>query len=396
VVDIACDETLAAVVALLCAGGFGDTRRFLDPAEERAVRSTHRLPDGTPCPVAPLCAVEPTADLLPGATAVLRDGEGNPLARLAVSAVSHRSERLVQVAGDVAGAAELGSLPEQVAIASYDADPAAVARLGVAVQFAVPPVQVDDPRPRQWLAGMQRAVVEQVTPLVTPWCGRDVTELAHQAQAAMVRGATALLLPPTAVDVVGGLFPSLRINESPELSEVRSPATGPGLTVFFTGLSGSGKSTIARALVHRLIAAGRTVTLFDGDVVRTHLSRGLGFSKTDRDVNIRRIGYVAAEITKHGGVAVCAPIAPYDATRRAVRAMVERYGRFVLVHVSTPLDVCEARDPKGLYARARSGEIPEFTGVSDPYEEPRDAQIVIDASVLSVDSAVEAVFAALD
>jgi sulfate adenylyltransferase len=166
----------------------------------------------------------------------------------------------------------------------------------------------------------------------------------------------------------------------------RPPASG-GATVLLTGLSGSGKSTIAGRLLVRLLAAGRTASLLDGDVVRTHLSKGLGFSKEDRDVNVRRIGFVAAEITKHGGIAIAAPIAPYDATRQAVRAMVERYGAFVLVHVATPLEVCEQRDRKGLYAKARAGEIPEFTGVSDPYEEPGDADIVIDTAATSADDA---------
>jgi sulfate adenylyltransferase len=173
---------------------------------------------------------------------------------------------------------------------------------------------------------------------------------------------------------------------------------GPGRTVLFTGLSGSGKSTVARALVERL-AGSRTITLLDGDVVRTHLSKGLGFSAEDRDINIRRIGWVAAEVTKHGGLAVCAPIAPYDATRRWVREIVESAGgpgAFVLVWVSTPLDVCEARDVKGLYAKARAGELRGFTGIDDPYEEPGDAELVIDTSVMSVDDAVDRVIAFLD
>ena len=170
---------------------------------------------------------------------------------------------------------------------------------------------------------------------------------------------------------------------------------GDGVTVFFTGLSGSGKSTVAALLAVQLAEAGRSVTLLDGDVVRTHLSQGLGFSKADRETNIRRIGWVAAEVTKHGGVAVCAPIAPYAATRAAARQMVERYGRFVLVHVSTPLEVCEARDRKGLYAKARSGELTEFTGISDPYEVPLDADLVLDTSDMDVEDAVARVLTVL-
>jgi sulfate adenylyltransferase len=172
---------------------------------------------------------------------------------------------------------------------------------------------------------------------------------------------------------------------------------GGGVTVLLSGLSGSGKSTIARALVARLVLS-RTVTLLDGDVVRTHLSRGLGFSREDRDVNVRRIGWVAAEVTKHGGAAVCAPIAPYDETRRWVRSVVEAAGgpgSFVLVWVATPLEVCEARDVKGLYAKARAGEITGFTGIDDPYEPPLDAELVIDTSVVSVDDAVTAILAFL-
>lgn len=162
-----------------------------------------------------------------------------------------------------------------------------------------------------------------------------------------------------------------------------------GVTVFLTGLSGAGKSTTASTLLNRLEQFGRNVTLLDGDAVRRHLSRELGFSKEHRDLNIRRVGFVAAEITKHGGVCICANIAPYQATRREVRAMVEAYGGFVLVHVATPLSVCEARDSKGLYAKARAGLLQAFTGVSDPYETPIDAEITLDTSEISPDDAAE-------
>ncbi|TWH75386.1 sulfate adenylyltransferase [Modestobacter roseus] len=181
-----------------------------------------------------------------------------------------------------------------------------------------------------------------------------------------------------------------------ELAGVGTPAplaTG-GRAVLFTGLSGAGKSTIAARLVELLLEAGRTVTLLDGDEVRTHLSAGLGFAKADRDTNVRRIGWVAGQIAKHGGIAVCAPIAPYAATRADARALVEEQagpGSFTLVHVATPLAECEARDRKGLYAKARRGEIAEFTGISDPYEEPTDADVTLDTRALSVDESARAV-----
>jgi sulfate adenylyltransferase len=162
------------------------------------------------------------------------------------------------------------------------------------------------------------------------------------------------------------------------LRETHPPRSQQGLTVFFTGLSGSGKSTIANALLVKLLEmGGRPVTMLDGDLVRKHLSSELGFSKEHRDINIRRIGYVASEITKNGGLAICAPIAPYDSIRKEVRQMIEPLGGFVLVHVATSLEECERRDRKGLYAKARAGILKQFTGISDPYEEPTDAAIVL-------------------
>ncbi|GGU44491.1 hypothetical protein GCM10007979_49460 [Nocardioides albus] len=164
-----------------------------------------------------------------------------------------------------------------------------------------------------------------------------------------------------------------------------------GLVIFFTGLSGSGKSTLARALMDRILEQGaRTVTSLDGDVVRRNLSAGLTFSKEDRETNIRRIGWVAAEISRHGGLAVCSPIAPFDATRQDVRRYVDDAGgAFFLVHVATPLEECERRDRKGLYAKARAGEIPEFTGISSPYEEPADADVRVDTTGRSIEEALE-------
>ncbi|HET7355790.1 MAG TPA: adenylyl-sulfate kinase [Nocardioidaceae bacterium] len=186
---------------------------------------------------------------------------------------------------------------------------------------------------------------------------------------------------------------TLTPEERGEIPEAIKKATGKkskseqGLVVFFTGLSGSGKSTLARALHDVILERGeRTVTSLDGDVVRRHLSRGLTFSKEDRETNIARIGWVAAEISRHGGVAICSPIAPFDATRKLVRRMVEDAGgAFVLVHVATPLAECERRDRKGLYAKARLGQIPEFTGISSPYEEPDDATVRVDTTGRSIE-----------
>jgi sulfate adenylyltransferase len=182
-----------------------------------------------------------------------------------------------------------------------------------------------------------------------------------------------------------------------ELRRTSPPRSKQGFTVFFTGLSGSGKSTIANALMVKLMEmGGRPVTLLDGDVVRKHLSSELGFSREHRDINIRRIGYVASEITKNGGIAICAPIAPYAATRRAVREMVEAFGAFVEVHVATSVEECERRDRKGLYKLAREGKIKEFTGISDPYEVPEAPELRVDTESVSVDHCAHQVLLTLE
>jgi len=182
-----------------------------------------------------------------------------------------------------------------------------------------------------------------------------------------------------------------------ELRRSYPPRARQGFTVFFTGLSGAGKSTIANVLQSKLLEiGGRPVTLLDGDIVRKHLSSELGFSHEHRDINIRRIGFVASEVTKNGGIALCAPIAPYDATRKAVRALVEKGGGFILVHVSTSLEACEARDRKGLYAKARAGIVKEFTGISDPYEPPDDAEVVIDTVDVSPEEAAQQIILHLE
>jgi sulfate adenylyltransferase len=168
------------------------------------------------------------------------------------------------------------------------------------------------------------------------------------------------------------------------------PRHRQGFTVFLTGLSGAGKSTIANVLLTKFLEmGGRPVTLLDGDIVRKHLSSELGFSREHRDINIRRIGFVAAEITKNGGIAMCAPIGPYDRVRKEVRRMIEPLGGFVLVYVGTPLSVCEQRDRKGLYAKARAGLIREFTGISDPYEPPDDADVILDTTDMTPGEAAQ-------
>ncbi len=182
-----------------------------------------------------------------------------------------------------------------------------------------------------------------------------------------------------------------------ELRKTHPPRHLQGFTVFFTGLSGSGKSTIANALMTKLMEiGGRPVSLLDGDIVRKNLSSELGFSKEHRDLNILRIAFVASEITKNGGIAICAPIAPYAHTRRMVREAIRPHGGFIEIHVATPLEVCEERDRKGLYAKARAGIIKEFTGISDPYEKPESSEMVIDTSDISPDLAAHRVLVKLE
>ncbi len=182
-----------------------------------------------------------------------------------------------------------------------------------------------------------------------------------------------------------------------ELRKSFPPRAKQGFTVFFSGLSGSGKSTIANVLMTKFLeVGGRPVTMLDGDLVRKHLSSELGFSKEHRDINIRRIGYVASEITKNGGIAICAPIAPYEATRKDVRSLIEPLGGFILVHLSTSVDVCEQRDRKGLYAKARAGILKEFTGISDPYEDPVKPEVRINTAELTPEEAAQEIILHLE
>jgi sulfate adenylyltransferase len=182
-----------------------------------------------------------------------------------------------------------------------------------------------------------------------------------------------------------------------ELRKAYPPLHRRGFTVFFSGLPSAGKSTVGNALMMKLLEmGGRPVTLLDGDIVRKNLSSELGFSKEHRDLNIRRIGFVASEITKNGGIAICAPIAPYEAVRREVRETIERAGGFFMVHVATPLEVCERRDRKGLYSKARAGVVKDFTGISDPYEEPVAPEVSIDTTDLSPEECAQQVLLAVE
>jgi sulfate adenylyltransferase len=182
-----------------------------------------------------------------------------------------------------------------------------------------------------------------------------------------------------------------------ELKKTYPPKDKQGLTIFFTGLSGSGKSTIANGLLVKLKEYGkRNVTLLDGDIVRTHLSSELGFSKEHRDLNVTRIGFVASEITKNGGIAICAPIAPYHESRDENGELISQYGNYIEIHVSTPLSTCERRDTKGLYAMARQGKIKGFTGIDDPYEEPKNPSLRIDTTDITEEEAIQNVMLYLE
>jgi len=236
------------------------------------------------------------------------------------------------------------------------------------------------------------SVLPTDTDLAGLWGAGPVLDL---ADARVSAGRSAPETGPTASETALGaalsaVFPRRGVEEL-----LPRQTSGRGAVVLFSGLSGSGKSTVAKAFAHRVETEGRAVVLLDGDESRQMLSAGLGFDRRSRDLNIERLGYVAAIASSLGAIAVTAPIAPFAGARAAVRERALGVGAYLLVHVSTPLEVCEARDRKGLYAQARAGKIAEFTGISSPYEEPDDADVTIDTSVVSVEEAVETVVVAL-
>ncbi|GLY28658.1 adenylyl-sulfate kinase [Kineosporia sp. NBRC 101731] len=374
-----------------------------------------------------------------GAAVTLEDAEGTPVATLTRRVAGGPGS------GEPVGAEPVGaghvSLPEFTPLKPFTHGPARAARqapaqvraafpegaavLAVPVTGLLTAAAVEEVRDRArqtghhllWIAvagagrklrlpadGLWRAVRdvaaesgETAVLVAVPW-------LTHTDDAALLTavargyGATDVLTPETLEipETPNGREGELHPAFAREYARAVPPPHRRGLTLFFTGLSGSGKSTVAKALAERLLDhTTRTVSLLDGDEVRRMLSAGLTFSRADRDLNIRRIGYVAAEITRHGGLAVCAPIAPFEAVRAQVRTEVQQAGDFVLVHVATPLEECERRDRKGLYAKARRGEIADFTGISSPYEIPVDPELRIDTTGITVEDAVDQVWSLL-
>lgn len=417
-------ETQRDELELLLMGAWAPLRGYLRTADVIAVEARWTLANGTPWAVP--VTLDTDLDVARGDRVALRDQEGLLLAVLAVEEV--RDGRL---AGPVDGV----GLPSHADHRDLRATPATVRDLVEGASSGV--VVVRRPLHRPDLGRLQRLAAERPLVLVTapPAAGAvDLDLLVRLHRDALAElpgrpplhvlfplprlrageqrdladrlfartlGGEAVPLPDDGTgakvdrllargaDVPTSLTPTLVASS---LATVVAPRREQGFTVLFTGLSGSGKSTIAARVTAWLrLDASRPVTLLDGDVVRQHLSRGLGFSREDRETNVRRIGWVAAALTRHRGAVVAAPIAPYAAARADVRAMVEAHGAFVLVHVSTPLEVCEARDRKGLYARARAGELPGFTGIDDPYEEPDDADLVLDTRHLSADDAADRV-----
>lgn len=409
---------------------------FMDRATAIAVTQTHRLPDGTPwhVPIELLLEAAPEVE-----RCELRNAEGRPVAVLTVRERIELTDG-VRLAGSVrASRATLPTLRSSVdtfvadhgvdeliaygyadclhrfdlrylepalregrrvgvvllrladqedhpslrAHVTREADRVAVAQLGTA-----PSMVVDLPR----LSGPATAIRELMSRVAANLgatrlidARRDVAPAHASVVAALQRGDEAALRSLTWPPVAA------------LLRRAYPPPIEQGFTVLLTGLSGAGKSTIARQLAEELMTRTvRPVTLLDGDLVRLHLSRGLGFDRADRETNLMRIAFVAREITRHGGIVICAPIAPYERTRQRIRSWIEDVGHYIEVHVATPLEVCEERDTKGLYAKARAGTLKGFTGIDDPYEYAASAEVRFDTNTLDVAQAVGLICHALE
>jgi sulfate adenylyltransferase len=437
-------------VELLLTGAFSPLRGFMTDEQTEACLAGARLPDGLawPSPITLEVSEELASTLTPRSPLILQDLEGTPIAVLTVNELwraggSEAAPGLTPRGCNVAGLLEGLRLPARRDFAPLRIGPAAMRaaiaargwtrtlalplagslspelaeealaaaeRLdaGVLAIGLLPPSGLDAadhfPRVRGLRAAFAALPADRAQLIVLPWNGASTIDRERTLRAIVARnfGCTHLAqsrgASSGALEEVGVVGVDLSSPfEAPDRAALGlPPPERRGVTVFFTGLSGSGKSTIANILRVRMLEhSARTVTLLDGDLVRRHLSSELGFSREHRELNVRRIAYVASEITRHGGLAICAPIAPYDAIRREARALVETVGDFVLVFVDTPLEVCEARDPKGLYAKARAGLVPAFTGVSDPYERPEDAEIRLDTTSMSAEEAAERVLARL-
>lgn len=389
------DPRELADLELLLSGAFHPLTGFLGHDDLHEVEEHGTLADGTPWP-APVTLRVPEAKQ--GDTVTLLDPEGVALAVLTVAETGH--DDLVSGPVEALGAAEHGPFARLRRLPAEVREELA-GRPALAVTMRGP---LDDLSTQEIMAVAEELEgIVLLLPLAYGEGGPAVVRAALKAREKLPEDTIVVSVPlapreDREIDLelrehVAAAYGAAEHLAGPEPVTLPGPPHRRGVVVFFTGLSGSGKSTIARGLRDALLELGtRTVTYLDGDVVRHLLSKGLTFSKTDRDLNIRRIGFVAAEAARHGGLAICAPIAPYATTREEVRGLVESVGAdFLLVHVSTPLEECERRDRKGLYAKARAGEIPEFTGISDPYEEPEDADLVIDTTHISIGAAVSRV-----
>ncbi|WP_308291517.1 adenylyl-sulfate kinase [Microbacterium sp. G2-8] len=329
-------------------------------------------------------------DASAGDELVLRDAEGTDIASLAVSAVEHRGGGPAAV--EQIGTGEAPDLPIRIAATG---SVTARRELGHRDRTDLRATTTDQRTASALVVtGSVPETLEGSAPVIVLDRG-DSRALAQAIHAVEKAARTAIVLP--AASTHDATLAAARTLVADDLTVVETPIPRTrGRVLLLTGLSGSGKSTISKLLVQKLAEVDeRSVSLLDGDEVRLILSAGLGFSRDDRMLNVQRVGWVGALVAQHGGIAVCAPIAPYEAMRAEMRERVDAVGRFVLVHIATPLEVCEQRDRKGLYAKARAGEIGEFTGISDPYQVPADADLTIDASVVQPDDAVDIILAKL-